>query len=712
MVSQDVPATTQPKHRLDIQGLRAVAVLTVALDHAGFSFLSGGFVGVDVFFVISGFLITGLLLKEGAKGRISLRTFYSRRARRILPAATLVILATTLASLHLLSFVRARGISSDAIWSALFAANLKFGRDGTDYFAANQPPSPLQHYWSLAVEEQFYLVWPVLLMLLLALLLRRRPDRTVGTPRLRLLALLVLVMAASLAYSVTQTGEAPTAAYFSTLARTWELATGAAVAVAAPFIGRLPGTLKASLSWLGLVAIVVACLAYSPATSFPGYAVALPVVGSALVIAGGVGEGPKGAGVLLNLAPMQRVGDWSYSYYLWHWPALVIAAGYLARDLTHVEALAVLFLALVAAALTYYLVENPFRRSTFVSRRINLGLLMYPASIATITSMAIFAASNVQAQVVRAMHDSPPIDIDQIVETSGYRFSDHRFSKDPAVRAVQATVQAARDGARVPGELTPSVFDLRDASPDFDCDATGGDTTNPICEMGKVGADKTLVLFGNSHARFWIPAIDEVAREEGWSAYYFIKLGCTPALVTPQEEEGSPKGRCLEWRSWAMDQIAEVSPDVTIVASNVPPGVVSPDTGNRVDDDEEVAKLWRKGYEETLSRLAKDAGRVIALEDAPGLEEDPAECLTQRGAAIADCTYPLTGRPLLMSKAAKRAARAAGADFVDTTRWFCADESCPAVIGSFIAYRDDGHVTEAYSESLAEALGRALHLDR
>ena len=189
-------------HRDDIQGLRAVAVLLVALGHAGVPFLSGGFVGVDVFFVLSGFLITGILLAEFAeRGAISLPRFYLRRARRILPAAVLTLVVTDIAAHHLLNFVRAREAVSDSIWSALFVANFHFARQGSDYFAQGQPPSPFLHFWSLAVEEQFYFVWPSLLALLLALRLRRR-----------LLAVLAAIAAGSLVWSIHVTTSSPATA--------------------------------------------------------------------------------------------------------------------------------------------------------------------------------------------------------------------------------------------------------------------------------------------------------------------------------------------------------------------------------------------------------------------------------------------------------------------------------------------------------------------
>ena len=294
-------AAMNPGFRQDIQGLRALAVLLVILDHARIGPFHGGFIGVDVFFVISGFLITGLLVSEAERtGRASLLGFYARRARRILPAATLVIVATVAASIYFLSAVEANGAIEDALWATFFAANFKFARDGTDYFQNDTPPSPLQHYWSLAVEEQFYLVWP-LLVLLLCLYAAWRARRSAGArslgPRVRDLGVspLVVIVGISFAYSVSYSTTDPVSAYFSPFTRAWELGIGALVACLSTRLILLKPAVQALLSWGGLAAVAVAALAFDATTVFPGYAAALPVVGTAALLAGGLRAGLVGA---------------------------------------------------------------------------------------------------------------------------------------------------------------------------------------------------------------------------------------------------------------------------------------------------------------------------------------------------------------------------------------------------------------------------------
>ena len=317
-------------HRKDIQGLRAVAVLLVALSHAGVGFLAGGYIGVDVFFVLSGFLITGLLLSEARRRRfVSLADFYLRRMRRILPAAMLTLLVTDYAAVHLLNFIRAKQYLVDSIPSALFAANIHFAAQGTDYFAQGQPPSPFQHFWSLAVEEQFYVVWPALFALVLGLSLRRyapRPAHVRQRTVRRALILVAAIALASLAWSISYTHTNAAAAYFSTFTRAWELALGAALAIGATRLAAIPDSWRTVMGWLGLALIAIAAVSFSASTAFPGYAALVPTVGAALVIGAGIGRSPRASAKrVLSVAPMRYIGDRSYTFYLWHWPVLVIA---------------------------------------------------------------------------------------------------------------------------------------------------------------------------------------------------------------------------------------------------------------------------------------------------------------------------------------------------------------------------------------------------
>ena len=368
------------RFRPDIQGLRAVAILVVVLFHAGVPGFGGGFVGVDVFFVISGFVITGVLLRErDASGRTSIPSFYGRRARRIIPAATLVIIVTVVAAYHSLGSVTGHETAVDGRWAAVFLANFHFAASSTNYLASQRPPSALQNYWSLAVEEQFYIVYPAVFVL------AARWARRLSL-RGRLALVLVAVIAASFTYSVLLTPANPSSAFFSPLTRAWELALGGLIALGGDHLRRVPPTFAALASWAGLAAIAVADLRLTSASVYPGSLVAIPVLGAGLVIAGGVARPRWGAELLLRQGPFQFLGLISYSLYLWHWPILVIAAQ--SRGATTLPVWDNVWLLLLATALatvTYWLLENPVRRARILVQRrwasIALGLVLIGATL-------------------------------------------------------------------------------------------------------------------------------------------------------------------------------------------------------------------------------------------------------------------------------------------------------------------------------------------
>ena len=728
MTRHDSPgAAARPTFRGDVQGLRAIAVLVVVADHAGLPLLPGGFVGVDVFFVISGFLISSLLFREVERdGHVSLRDFYARRARRILPAATLVTLVTVVSAALWVNVVDALEVVTDALWATFFAANIRFIEVGTDYNAQEQLPSPLQHYWSLSVEEQFYLLWPLILigaLWLVARAARRRAGRTTGRttgggaraasrdplPRLTLFWVLLGLGAASFGYGLWVTGNDPTAAYFSTPARAWELAVGAVTALVAHAVARrLDAVRRAALTVAGLAAIAYACLFYSDTTAFPGWAALVPVLGSALVLLAGAGGHEREPWPMRMLAvrPMRVVGDWSYSLYLWHWPLLTLPLLRSGEALPLSTALLAVVVAFVLAALTYRYVETPFRSSKAVPRP--RALALYPASI-------VLIAASCGAASVWGHYRAGEFGDEPAITVSG-EFGDapgKDVSRDPQKALVQASVIAARDGRPIPSDLTPDVTALRDDVPDVgDCDYELD--VRQLCPRGEPDADKSLVVLGNSHGRMWIPAFEKIAEREGYTTYYLVKSNCTGAdLLVNDLSQGSdvPWTECSDWRDWAFDQIADIDPDLVVVSTSGPNPTIFTDDGGQVgQDDPDRADVVREGYAETFRRLAPLAGRVALLRDVPKNERDPGECLSSGSSDLGDCLFTPLASQEADSDLSIEAAKQTGADVVNPTRWICWQDECPAVIGSTISYRDRGHLTSEYAGDLAEQIGTALGL--
>ena len=659
-------------HRDDIQGLRAVAVLLVVLGHAGVPFLSGGYVGVDVFFVLSGFLITGILMAEFAeRGAISLPSFYLRRARRIVPAAALTLVVTDIAAFHLLNFVRARAAVSDSIWSALFAANVHFAREGSDYFAQGQPPSPFQHFWSLSVEEQFYLAWPALLALLLALRFRG------------VLLFLAAVVGGSLAWSIHFTAASPAAAYYSTFARGWELALGAALAVGAPHLRRLPAQAGFISGWLGLVAIGAAACCYTDRTPFPGSAALVPAAGAALVIGAGLvaGRTALGSARLLGLAPLRYLGDRSYAFYLWHWPVLILAADYAGHELSIAARLGLVSFAFLLSVVSYRFVENPVRQMRFTPR---VSSVLWPASATAVVAVALFILGSLDRTAGRFESAAAAVHPLQLVRAS-------IPTKTRSLDAVVAAVRQAERGAPLPAPVTPSPGNLRGDFYTFPagCSPRDGETSSKVCRLGDAHSSKTIAVIGDSHAQMWLPPILRMASRDGWAVIPFVKTRCIP-------RSWSSKGECGRWYAWAKHRASSLRPDVTLVIGSwmavwAPPRAIQP-----------VGAL--------ALAMKRFSASVIVVGDVPGQKRDPTDCLLAPRATMATCTTEASRVQLSTNRAIAANARRQGIGFVDTLGWFCAHPRgsstrylCPLVVNKTVTCVDRGHVSRTYALELTPA---------
>ncbi|MBS43385.1 MAG: hypothetical protein CMH83_09535 [Nocardioides sp.] len=698
--------------RDDIQGMRAFAVLAILVFHAGFSPYPGGFVTLDVFFVLSGYLITTLLLREIAKtGNVDLLTFYSRRARRILPAATVTTVGTVVAAWLWLPLVEAQDTAVDAVWAALFGANIRFALEETDYFAQGEPASPLQHYWSLAVEEQFYLVLPAMLLgcVLLAAWSRRRTSRTsegggpvLPTGRVITVAL-VVVSAASFAWSVHASTASPESAYFSTFTRVWEFGVGCLLAQVADRLARdFTHRMRTLLSVGGFALILGAMFLVTEDDPFPGWLALLPVVGTALVILAGTALGdrtPPPVQRALGWRPLVVVGDASYSLYLWHWPVLIIARQRSGGDLPPVELVLVLAVVVLMTFLSYRFVEQPFRRP--LPRRLGSGMVLYPTALTVSLLVAWVSVTGIERDLEGG---SASISVTEFSAAP----DGEKLSQDSTVALVQASTTAALEGAEIPGGLRPALTDLKaDKADTGACNYDG--PPYELCARGDADGDKTLVLLGNSHGRHWIPAFEEIAQEAGYRAYYLVKSKCTAARVeTVLAGDDEPWTDCDDFNDWATRQVEDLDPDLVVVSTTGVPGAYV--DGKVVATADGVADAMRDGYEQLWADLKPLADRVVDLSDVPRREDEPGECLSRRGADLGDCLSVPAPRAAAVAKAGRQTARAAGVEVVDPTRWFCADGQCPAVVGQTITMRDNGHMTTVYAEELATPLGRALDL--
>ncbi|QWC85056.1 acyltransferase [Nocardioidaceae bacterium] len=710
--------------RRDIQGLRGFAVLLVLLAHAGVPGFGGGFLGVDVFFVVSGFLITGLLVREVRKtGTVSIGGFYARRARRILPAATVLLVVTVAVAALILPFVEADRIGRDALWAAFFAANIHYALQGVDYFAADLSPSAFQHFWSLAVEEQFYIVWPVLVLGLAWVAARRGRRTTAGTVGI----VAAIAVVACFAWSLYATSTSPSTAYFSTLARAWEIGVGALLAcVAAPLSAWLTTRRREVLAAGGMIAIVIGLASVDPTTPWPGAWALLPVLGTAAMLAAGLPHprnpdgsfrpmpGPTYASRLIEIAPVRWIGDISYSLYLWHWPLLIVTASYLGRDLTVWEATGLMVLAVPVGAISYYLIENPWRHGVeeLDLRGQRRSLVLWPAALA-ISVLAVQGStwyvaaqqSNGASTVALGAPAAPSAG-------DGVAGADAPDAGALLTAALDVVTSDAAQQAPIPFPLGQDLLELNEDRVQFDerCTAEPDETSHDICPAGDRDAATTVVLMGDSHLNMWSPGVDRVASQAGVRVVPLIKFGCTPIdIEILRVDVDRSYTECDQWRDWSLDQIEKLQPAAVILGTHT--HFQALDAGGSVIEGPARDAAWSDGVRRTAEALAPVTEEVRLLGDLNFLDQSPADCLSRRDATIGDCTFPISRTVTAMDQLAQEALEGTGAELVPLTDMLCVDGRCPLVAADLSVYRDVQHVSASWAEYAAPALWERLDLD-
>jgi peptidoglycan/LPS O-acetylase OafA/YrhL len=692
--------------RADIQGLRAVAVLAVLFNHLT-TILPGGFVGVDIFFVISGYLITGLLVNESARdGRISWLGFYKRRARRILPAAVTVLLACFIAAHLVFKGARVRQSVSDIWWALGFSANVHFSRIGTDYFA-NQAPSIVQHFWSLAVEEQFYLIWPIVVIVLLS-----GVGRLLDRPAVARALLLVAVAgatAASFVFAIQETNSSPTGAYFSTFTRTWELGIGAVLAVAvrkAESIARLLGRARGPLVALGMVGIATSLFVVKSDHGFPAPDGALPVLATALVILAGTG-GPTGAWAWLLTNPLSvYIGLISYSLYLWHWPVIVVCQALVPTSSQIYYPMAILAIAGVTL-LGYHFIEAPFHKpagATEHPRRNHHEKQGVPRSmiaLAAATAVVLAAA----CYVFRANPPEPNFAVPATTNEAA------QVAVDPKIAQPPAALASALDNALATSiwpKFQPStdLLGIKQAQRDW-----GGcrrpDLNLAGCTFaGSPSNGRVAVVVGDSMSLAWIPAVRAALVPKGWTVIGLSRELCPAADVIPAVG-GTVTARivrgCAEMRTFVVNEIQTLKPALVILSSiyDTLTHMQGGATGSAAIAQYEAGMI-------STERAVAAPGRKVVTLSPPPRTGNLLSCYTATSRP-ADCVAPIAQVWRNQSSADAAAAQATHTTYVDTQRWFCnAAGYCPAFVGSTLISYDGEHLTPTYGVTLAPELATAL----
>jgi peptidoglycan/LPS O-acetylase OafA/YrhL len=679
--------------RTDIQALRALAVSLVLLYHLWPHQLGGGFVGVDVFFVISGFLITAHLLAHPPTGMSDLLAFWSRRIRRLLPAALLVLVVTLGATRIFAPETIWGGTASQARSAALYVVNWRLASDSVDYLASTDTPTPVQHFWSLSVEEQFYLVWPVLILLAVAAarLTGRRPQHFV-------VAAIGGVVLVSFAYSIYLTGTEPARAYFVTPTRMWELGVGGALAAALSrrAFGRtratenvaLPPAGRLALAVAGLAAITWTAFGYDGATPFPGYQAALPVLGTAAVIA---------AKCALPWRPAQWLGDVSYSVYLWHWPLIALIPLATKHPMSVPVKLLVIAASLGLAALTKRFVEDRFRTPSWGRPLVKPYLLAAAAM-----SIVVVGAA---AQTAEVHH----------LETEAAAVTQQALAHPGACFGAATLASHGRCPATNRGRLFPDPIqashDQSDAygsvSGRKDCWSGHPSFRIVTCVRGDSSGPVKVALVGNSHAGEWLPALERTAASRHWRITTYLASQCAFSDIAQQFETAAVDAACKRWVEGVTAALVRGGYDLVVMVNRIS----VPAAGHSLD---ESLPIYTTGYARVLRTLHRSHRRVFVIRDtpAPGQILIP-QCLAEHPDHYAACDGSRADwLPPDPTGAAVRRMHDRNISFHDLTGYICAAAVCPAAIGHVVVYFDGSHLTATYARTiapyLAPQLGHAL----
>jgi len=701
--AQRATPPTPNSFRADIEGLRAIAVLLVVVYHAEIGPFHGGLVGVDVFFVVSGFLITSLLLREQEQtGRISLGNFWARRVRRLLPASLLVVVATLIAARSMLSPILLEGLGRDALAAVGFVINIVFGYRANDYLAgqmADVAPSALLHFWSLAVEEQFYLVWPLIVWGLTRFALR---ARTIA-------AVVGALGVASLVACLVLTQSSPVWAFYLLPTRAWELLAGAALALAGARLAAIPQAARSAIGWTGIAGIVVASLVISDTTSFPGYAALLPVIATAAVIAAGAAPSALAPGRLLGMRPLQWIGARSYAIYLWHWPALILSEAKWG-PLDAPERTVVMTVAVLLAVLAHALVENPVRHSRYLGARarrsyalgvalVGIGLAASAITISADTEIT-GSGSAVAPTLVPVSSATPSTAVPATTEPDTPGSSDPGLPPEPTTTTPEPTLEellarieplvadAVRTDA-VPSNLVPPLSRNSAELPTpytDDCLGDSDETEAGDCAYGKIDSTTSIAIVGDSHSAQWQPALASIAERRGWKLRFYAKRRCGAVAYRSAYNPKALNDECDTWRNNVIEELTQDPAQVVILTALRYP-ILDGLTTRR-------SAQWRSGFETVLDRLAATGSRLVLLGDPPLPPDWPGACLADHLKSATRCTIDRSdGEPDGLVQAEQAAAESTGATYVRTGDWFCSGDRCAVIIGNINVYRDPNHIS-------------------
>jgi peptidoglycan/LPS O-acetylase OafA/YrhL len=679
------PEPTGPSGlRTDIQALRALAVAVVVAFHVWPGGLPGGYVGVDVFFVISGFLIGSHLLGElQGTGRIRLGRFWARRAKRLLPASLTVLLATAVTVLVVSPEALQRDFLGKVVAATLYVENWALLRDAVDYQASGAASSPTQHFWSLSAEEQFYVALPLLLLLagVLATLAAKLSGRGLTRARTAAVgAVLTALLLASFGYALWAVQDSPQQAYFSTATRAWEFLAGAVLALL-PVARR---TAAEALAWAGVGAVALACVVFSDTTRFPGWPALLPVLGAAVAIRANA----RTLCAVGRVAPVAWLGEVSYAVYLWHWPLVVLLPQILGHRLGTADRLLLLVLTGALAHLSTRFLEEPIRFSPRLlgGRRSSATVLVVcAAAMAVVAGTALTATGRLEA---RQHHQA---------ELTAHVLQD--ANRCLGAQALDPDL-APCDNPQLHGVLVPApATAVDDDSNRPECWGLDEDGRARVCTaVDPPGATRHLLALGDSHNNSLVEAYAMIGAEHGWRIDVAGQRGC---YLSTAEQPAPTKHLTRLCRDW-------VSSALALARSDDVDGVVvthlarSPVTRRKGLTTEQTVVDGLVGAWQQLPDVP-----ILAIRDNPSLGSQVVPCVEQHADDPNAACARSRDTALLDDGQAAAAAQVPRARVVDMSDFYCTDV-CPPVIGHVLVFRDGTHITRTWARTLAPYLGRRM----
>jgi len=720
------------RFRPEIDGLRALAVTLVILCHLQITGLSGGYIGVDIFFVISGFLITNLLINEYQTGTISFRNFYLRRVKRIVPMALTVIIVALIYAYLNYSQARFSQVRNDAIWASLFGANIHYMQESLNYFQQAQAVSLLQHYWSLAVEEQFYLIFPAFFLLVARIKIKAKSWLVAP------LVAVSFVSLASLVSAVTTTNQ--TQSYFSSFDRAYELGIGALLALGLTLRKfNLTNAISNLLSLTGIALITFSVVRFDEASSFPGASALVPTIGTALILFSEMNsERLSVVGSILARKPLVYIGKLSYSIYLWHWLVIIMVKDQISASPLVLNIL-IIVSTLLLSVIGYQLIEHPIRKLPIPARFTQPVAISARSKVTAIALVFAVATGRIELGSTQQVVTSPEIQSTPApsettsslptpeasssasAEPSAVPSESSAPTAQPTVKPTPTTKalsydellnafkEKVSDGNMlnvVPATMSPTVSQLtplRDRQWRNCMDVAIRAIT---CEFGNRSAANTAVILGDSYALAVYNTILGALDLSKWHVVALNMRECMVADVVPFNwgEAGGIRTDCAPHREWTFNYLQETKPDLIFISDQPTHPIAN---GNK-DSGEAHDQLWEEGLQRSMQTLGKLNSKIVYL-GVPdsGWGTSLINCTNAQGELKKSCFGSITwNRNYVVAQ--KYATEAVGGLFIDLKGWICDLGTCPPIIDNTPVFYDGAHFSEAFATKMAPLLSALL----